>query len=265
MGLSVASAKDAADVRRCEAARAQYPVALKSESFGTARNDVDDILLACKGSSSEVAALRKEIEAKEAEVTKRKAQEEADRQAALAAEKEAKAVESFPAASKTMGTLLKSAQSRAWAGKWEDSERALDDAQAELDRFKGTSVEASKDFVSLTKQIETQRKGIQPQLDAIAAKARKEAAAEALTAALRGPKPTNSAWDGSIHVVERAIKEAMNDPDSYEHVGTTEPVAEGEYWTCVTRFRGKNAFGGKVVNTRKVWIQGGEVVRFGEE
>ena len=173
-------------------------------------------------------------------------------------------METFPARSKEIASTLKSAQSKAWAGKWEDSDSELDSAQAKLDAFKGTSLEASNDFTGLANQITTQRRALQPHLDAIEAKRQKEAAAAALTAAVRGPRPENSAWDGSIYIVESAIKENMNDPESYEHVRTTMPIAEGEYWTCVTTFRGKNAFGGKVVNSKKVWIQGGQVVKYAD-
>ena len=40
----------------------------------------------------------------------------------------------------------------------------------------------------------------------------------------------------------------MNDPDSYEHV-ETRFRDEGEYIFVITKFRGKNAFGGTVTNT----------------
>ena len=39
----------------------------------------------------------------------------------------------------------------------------------------------------------------------------------------------------------------MNDPDSYEHV-KTEYWDKGDYLIVKTTFRGKNAFGGVVVN-----------------
>lgn len=54
-----------------------------------------------------------------------------------------------------------------------------------------------------------------------------------------------SLWDGSHSNLTQVIKQAMNDPDSYEHVETT-------YWdmndhlVVMTKYRGKNAFGGKV-------------------
>lgn len=57
-----------------------------------------------------------------------------------------------------------------------------------------------------------------------------------------------SAWDGSHRGVTAYIKEHMNDPDSYEHV-STRFVDKGDFITVMTQFRGKNAFGGKVLNT----------------
>ena len=56
-----------------------------------------------------------------------------------------------------------------------------------------------------------------------------------------------SAWDGSHLELTRAIKESMNDPKSYEHVETRYSDM-GDYVVVSTTFRGKNAFGGTVVN-----------------
>ena len=71
----------------------------------------------------------------------------------------------------------------------------------------------------------------------------------------------SSAWDGSIACIESYLKTVMNDPDSYQHVSTTIPVAEGEYWVATSTFRGKNAFGALVVNTKELYIQQNEVVK----
>lgn len=62
-----------------------------------------------------------------------------------------------------------------------------------------------------------------------------------------------SSWDGAHRNLEKYIKDHMNDPDSYEHVET-------KYWdlkdhlVVLTTFRGKNAFGGKVINTVKAKV-----------
>lgn len=57
-----------------------------------------------------------------------------------------------------------------------------------------------------------------------------------------------SSWDGSHPGLERLIKDNMNDPDSYEHI-ETRILDKGSYIFVITKFRGANAFGGKVVNT----------------
>ena len=57
-----------------------------------------------------------------------------------------------------------------------------------------------------------------------------------------------SAWDGSHRGLERVVKDAMNDPDSYDHV-ETRYIDKGDYLIVITSFRGKNAFGGVVKNT----------------
>lgn len=64
-------------------------------------------------------------------------------------------------------------------------------------------------------------------------------------------------WDGSHRNLVIYIKENMNDPDSYKHVKTTF-YDNGQYLLVQTSFRGKNAFGGVVLNhvRAKVGIDG---------
>ena len=66
-----------------------------------------------------------------------------------------------------------------------------------------------------------------------------------------------SSWDGSHRGVEKHIKSIMHDPDSYDHV-KTRYIDEGDHLIISTSFRGKNAFGGVVLNryTAKVDLQG---------
>ena len=58
-----------------------------------------------------------------------------------------------------------------------------------------------------------------------------------------------SAWNGSHLELTKYIKTIMNDPKSYEHVKTTYSD-QGDSLIVRATFRGKNAFGGVVVN----WI-----------
>lgn len=51
-----------------------------------------------------------------------------------------------------------------------------------------------------------------------------------------------SAWDGSHIALTRAIKAAMHDPSSYQHVDTTY-IDRGDYLVVTTTYRGRNAFG----------------------
>ena len=62
-----------------------------------------------------------------------------------------------------------------------------------------------------------------------------------------------SSWDGAHIGLTRIIKESMNDPDSYEHI-ETRFADKGDYILVITQFRGKNAFGGKVVNIIKAKV-----------
>ncbi len=61
-----------------------------------------------------------------------------------------------------------------------------------------------------------------------------------------------SSWSGSHYGLTKLIKEAMNDPNSFEHVETVY-VDKGEYLKVKTTYRGKNAFGGVVKNW--VWAK----------
>ncbi|MDN4697198.1 hypothetical protein QYZ44_26725 [Vibrio parahaemolyticus] len=77
-----------------------------------------------------------------------------------------------------------------------------------------------------------------------------------------------SAWDGSFRELESAIKNAMNDPDSYEHVKTTYRLVlhgtDTPKAIVSTEFRGKNGFGGIVKNnaTASVNISNGKIIEF---
>ena len=62
-----------------------------------------------------------------------------------------------------------------------------------------------------------------------------------------------SAWNGAHIQLERVIKKSMNDPSSFEHVQTTYNEYKDRL-LITTTFRGNNAFGGKVVNTIKAYV-----------
>ncbi|GLB52773.1 hypothetical protein NBRC110019_18130 [Neptunitalea chrysea] len=66
-----------------------------------------------------------------------------------------------------------------------------------------------------------------------------------------------SVWDGSHIKLKRYIKNNMNDPSSFDHVESTY-TDKGSYIYVYMKFREKNAFGAKVLNTvrAKVDLQG---------
>ena len=59
-----------------------------------------------------------------------------------------------------------------------------------------------------------------------------------------------SSWDGSHINLTKMIKQSMNDPSSYDHDKTVY-WDNGDHLIVKTTFRGKNAFGGVVVN----WVK----------
>jgi hypothetical protein len=62
-----------------------------------------------------------------------------------------------------------------------------------------------------------------------------------------------SSWDGSHPKLTEMIKNAMNDPDSYDHVETIY-WDMGDYLIVRTTYRVKNAFGGVVKNFVKAKV-----------
>ena len=57
-----------------------------------------------------------------------------------------------------------------------------------------------------------------------------------------------SEWDESHPALSRLIKDNLNDPDSYEHAETLFRDDE-DYIFVITKYRAKNGFGAKVLNT----------------
>lgn len=74
-----------------------------------------------------------------------------------------------------------------------------------------------------------------------------------------------SPWDGSSPAMVRATKKVMNDPKSFEHVETNYIVQKDGGVKITMRFRGKNAFGGLVMQTVVgiIDIDTGELTNFG--
>lgn len=70
-----------------------------------------------------------------------------------------------------------------------------------------------------------------------------------------------SAWNGAHKALEKMIINAMNDPDSYEHI-QTHYNDNGKTLYVSTEFRGRNAFGGMVKHMVKATVDTstGEVI-----
>lgn len=160
-----------------------------------------------------------EIEAKKIEANKIKA--EAKAQAKAKKEAEAKAKEDAKA--KEIADAKKVA---------EDKAKADADAKAKAD-------------------AEVQAKAIAD------AKAKADADAKAVAdAKAKAEKDFNdwvnsqfSPWDGSNYNLVDLIKQNMNDPKSFEHIETRQSIEKGKGITLYMKYRGKNAFGGLIINT----------------
>ncbi|QAT83449.1 hypothetical protein EJ065_1851 [Corallococcus coralloides] len=184
----------------------------------------------------------------------------ADAATSLSSARELQGKEDFKKKGPEISAGLARAVAHAKAKEWEAAETELKAADATLKAFEGLEVAKSKEWGALSGQAAQQRKRIQPGLE----KLELQRQAQKVMVEMRGEKPLNSPWDGSVPEVERYLKKVMNDPDSYEHVSSSAPVARDAYWIVKSSFRGKNAFGGKVLNTRYFFIQRGQVVHVEE-
>ena len=69
--------------------------------------------------------------------------------------------------------------------------------------------------------------------------------------ALLGPMPDNRGWNGKVFIVDRYLRDTLNDYDSAEYIEWSPVVRldtkDGPYWTVRLKLRAKNAFGGYVL------------------
>lgn len=105
---------------------------------------------------------------------------------------------------------------------------------------------AARDIDRRIAAIDRRRSGIRRQVE----RAEQELAALALYRTLCGSEPpTLSAWDGELVGSERVLAENANDPDSIDVERCTTPVlTRDDCWATTCQVRGRNAFGGLVLN-----------------
>lgn len=60
----------------------------------------------------------------------------------------------------------------------------------------------------------------------------------------------NSGWDGSVHQVERYLKTALKDPDSYDGIEWSKVVPAGTGYAVRHKYRARNSFGGMVIENQ---------------
>jgi hypothetical protein len=109
--------------------------------------------------------------------------------------------------------------------------------RAEVDRLR----------LTIAPQVKSERKRLDREEAARKAKAEKEAAYLALC----GEKPMVSAWDGEVVGLARVIKDGAHDPDSIVVDKCTVPVlTERNCWRVTCNVRGKNAFGGLILQRK---------------
>lgn len=60
----------------------------------------------------------------------------------------------------------------------------------------------------------------------------------------------NSGWDSSVHQVERYLKNALKDPDSYDGIEWSKVVPAGTGYAVRHKYRARNSFGGMVIENQ---------------
>ena len=78
-----------------------------------------------------------------------------------------------------------------------------------------------------------------------------------------GPKPRNSAWDGSVRCVKEYLEQTLDDPSSIEFVSWSGVYIENingmKSWAVRVRYRAKNAFGAYVLKDELALIRDDQV------
>jgi hypothetical protein len=79
-----------------------------------------------------------------------------------------------------------------------------------------------------------------------------------------GPKPENSAYDGSVRVVDKYLEKVLNDYHNSEYVEwspvTKIYIGKEPYWGVRLKLRAKNAFGGYILRDTFYFMRNGQVV-----
>lgn len=254
MGASDTAPQAATNPEACAASQRETETQIAGENLDAARAALRSARNACDPSATATLdALERDLESKETARKERDAQERA-------AAREREAVATFPEASDKVRSKLGLTANMSKTAMWDAAGEELTAAEKILDGFRGTSVETSQAWTELAQKATDQRKQLQPHLDRLRAerdKARAKAEAEEV---IRGPKPLCNPDLGCVPVT-MYFKRELHDPDSYEHVESTEPVVQGLFWVIRTRYRAKNAFGAKVLTTSTLYVQKEVVVR----
>ncbi|MEG1255819.1 hypothetical protein [Clostridium sp.] len=189
------------------------------------------------------------IEAKKVEVNKIKAEAKAQAKAEAKAKEEAEAKAREEADAKAR----EEADAKA---KEEADTKAKEDAKAkEIADAKKVAEDKTKTDADAKAKADAE---VQAKADAeVQAKADAEVQAKAIAdAKVKAEKDFDdwvnsqfSPWDGSNYNLVDLIKQNMNDPKSFEHIETTQSIEKGKGITLYMKYRGRNAFGGLIINT----------------
>lgn len=124
----------------------------------------------------------------------------------------------------------------------------LKGVEAKLAEASTTAVASGADFKKLQKRATAQRDKLAPKLAEIEKKEADRRQKAEIYAALCGEQPVPSEWDGGIFAVQRSVMAYAHDPDSIDVTECTVPrLTNDNCWVSRCKVRGKNAFGGTIL------------------
>jgi len=133
-----------------------------------------------------------------------------------------------------------------------DANDALGEAMSKMTALPDKEQQDVVDMIGVAMRLKSD---ILPKVKQEKAKIEKEKSEVAALTALCGPQPTRSEWDGEVPAATLYLKESAHDPDSIKVTECSEPVlTKNHCWVTTCKVRGKNAFGGTVLNIMRFEI-----------
>lgn len=132
---------------------------------------------------------------------------------------------------------------------------------AQLKKIPASQIEKNFNLYKELHEMHPKNERYEKKMNHYGGKIAKMKAQKAAEERFYGEKPMRSGWDGSYLVVERYLKRVMHDPSSLDVDNCTYAhKVKNVGWVVGCRYRGKNKFGGLVLNENWFVIRQNRVV-----